>query len=426
MAWLSGWSIRYALTVTENSGSSLSDHQVELNLQGNDSGAAYYIDFDQYNSDGSDFRITQSDETTEEYYWKVSWDSVAKTAQIFFKASSLTASSNTTFYIYGANSNASSTSSYANTMTKIPDDMSDAICILHCDEGSGQLTDSSGNGQDTNVNTFQWRGSDGGGFQGDETYSFTGDCLQAVTGGTVEQAEIPYDPIWQTITSAGSIGFTIKFSSNGTKETIIKVGGINRFATFEIIRLENKKLRITWGNLVGTYGYVYSASTLNDDTWYDVVVAWNGLDIDIYLNSVLDNSGSMPVYMTHNGDDVTIGNNNQGWNLKDAYLDEIFVAARDLGADEIGDIHERRRYASTQPSVVVGALENVYDIWVDENASTSGSFVDAAAASGNHYAMSEASGSWNNSEESTSGSFVDQSGASGLWKDMTNKSDGVN
>jgi hypothetical protein len=56
--WLSGWSTRWPVTISEGSGNALTDHQVgSIIIQGNDPGAPNYVDFSVFQSGGIDARF---------------------------------------------------------------------------------------------------------------------------------------------------------------------------------------------------------------------------------------------------------------------------------------------------------------------------------------------------------------------------------
>ena len=104
MAWLSGWSYRRAVTITEQSGSTLTDYQVRIDLNSSN------FDFAKANADGSDIRFTADDGETLLPYWIEKWDSTSEEAVIWVKVPSLPANGQVTIYIYYGNSEAVSES----------------------------------------------------------------------------------------------------------------------------------------------------------------------------------------------------------------------------------------------------------------------------------------------------------------------------
>jgi len=101
--WNSSWDYKREITVTENSGSSLSNYSVLINVPYN---ANMKTDF-------SDLRFLDSTETNELGYW-IENKTDSTEAWIWVKVPSLTASSNTSVYMYYGNSGASSDSNVSN------------------------------------------------------------------------------------------------------------------------------------------------------------------------------------------------------------------------------------------------------------------------------------------------------------------------
>lgn len=109
--WNASWNYKKEVTITENSGSGLTDYQIPFNITYD---AKMQNDFD-------DLRFLNSAETTELNYWiedKVdgSW------AYVWVKVPSITASSNTSIYMYYGNSGASSGEASATSVFEIYDD----------------------------------------------------------------------------------------------------------------------------------------------------------------------------------------------------------------------------------------------------------------------------------------------------------------
>ena len=100
MAWLSGWSYRRKITITNNSSNDLTDYQVAIDLDSSN------FDFSKANSDGSDIRFTDSDGETLLSYWIESWDSANSKAKIWVKVPSIPASGSVDIYMYYGNSSA--------------------------------------------------------------------------------------------------------------------------------------------------------------------------------------------------------------------------------------------------------------------------------------------------------------------------------
>ena len=104
MGWLAGWAYRRAITITEQSGSDLTDYQVRIELNSSN------FDFSKANADGSDIRFTKDDGETLLPHWIEKWDSSNQQAVVWVKVPSIPANSDVTIYMYYGNSRAVSES----------------------------------------------------------------------------------------------------------------------------------------------------------------------------------------------------------------------------------------------------------------------------------------------------------------------------
>ena len=113
--WLGpNWDYRRAITVSNSGSADLTDYQVIIVLDGS-------FDFTKVKSDGSDIRITDSDELTEIPFWVESWDSVATHGVIWTKVPSVPMAG-TTIYMYYGNNSAVSASRGDSTFILFDDD----------------------------------------------------------------------------------------------------------------------------------------------------------------------------------------------------------------------------------------------------------------------------------------------------------------
>jgi len=110
MSWLSGWTYRRPITVTNNTTSALTNYQVLITID-----TASLISAGKMRSDGGDIRFTDSDGVTLINYWIESGINTTST-RIWVKVPSIPASGSTTIYIYYGNPSATSSSDFANTM----------------------------------------------------------------------------------------------------------------------------------------------------------------------------------------------------------------------------------------------------------------------------------------------------------------------
>lgn len=111
-AWKTGWTYRVKLT-TQNSkvNADLSNYPLYVNLADLGSGHGFWT---HVLSTGADLRVTSSDGTTELPIEVVAIDTTAKTGEVHFKASSIANATNSDFYLYYGNGDASA---YATSAT---------------------------------------------------------------------------------------------------------------------------------------------------------------------------------------------------------------------------------------------------------------------------------------------------------------------
>ena len=161
---LSGWTYSQSVTVAHsNISSTLSNFPVFVNLANMSTGFWTHV-----LSTGADVRVTLSDGTTETPFQLVNFNSSAQTGSLFFKASSLSTSTDTVFYIYYGNSSASAYSASATYGSQNVWD-SYSTAVYHLDDTSGGAADSTANGYNlttvTGTPTYNAGGLVGGGLQ---------------------------------------------------------------------------------------------------------------------------------------------------------------------------------------------------------------------------------------------------------------------
>lgn len=102
-----GWNYRRTVSVSNPGGIELTDYQVKITLDDT-------FNFENANSDGSDLRVTDSEEVTEIPFWIESWDAGLQQATIWVKVPSIP-TAGTTIYLYYGNATATSISNGLNT-----------------------------------------------------------------------------------------------------------------------------------------------------------------------------------------------------------------------------------------------------------------------------------------------------------------------
>jgi len=98
----SSWQYRNPITVSNSSGSTLSNFQVKVTLSSP-------FDFTKAKSDGSDIRVTASDGATSIPFWLESWNATSQAGSVWIQVPSIP-TTGTTVYIYYGNSAATSAS----------------------------------------------------------------------------------------------------------------------------------------------------------------------------------------------------------------------------------------------------------------------------------------------------------------------------
>jgi len=108
--WAAGdllFDYRRQITVTEQSGSGLTDYQILIELDSTN------FDFSHANEDGSDIRFHDGNNLLN--YWIEKWDSANQEAKIWVKVPSIPANSSTSFYMCYGNPNVASASNGEDT-----------------------------------------------------------------------------------------------------------------------------------------------------------------------------------------------------------------------------------------------------------------------------------------------------------------------
>ena len=107
------WRYRKAIQITEQTGNTLTNYQVKIEL------TTTNFDFTKAKSDGGDIRFTDSTGNLLDY-WIQYWNSTSGNAIIWVKIPTIPAGSTTTIYMYYGNPSASSQSSLLNVIEPLP------------------------------------------------------------------------------------------------------------------------------------------------------------------------------------------------------------------------------------------------------------------------------------------------------------------
>ena len=156
MAWLGTWAYRRKITVAASDvdeGQSDFPILLKLSISAGKTGVNVTDIFDEVGANRLKIAITSSNGTTQLYVESVEWDDTGETAEIHFKATSLSSGSVNEFYIYYDNTQADNTT-YVGVVGSTPGETvwdSTFVLVMHLAETAGNYLDSTSNDNDSNV-----------------------------------------------------------------------------------------------------------------------------------------------------------------------------------------------------------------------------------------------------------------------------------
>ena len=324
------WQYSREITVSENSGSTLTDYQVLLQLlDGN---------FPTTTSDGADIRFTDIN-GNELSYWIEKWDYPGKSASIWVKVPSIPANGKSTIKMYYGNPSAS-TSSNVETIREVDG----VVGSWHFDEGSGSaLKDSSGNGNDGEIYGATWVDGKYGkalSFDGVDDYVDLSSISSQTYPLTIE--------MWTKPDTTAPVGL---FDSAPGQQYVIRnylAGYIDWWDADPQVTLN--LVADEWAHLVFIF-------------WYN-----GNRQIDYYKNGVLQTSATGSTNSALAWTTFRLGNINSGkagW--YDGLIDEVRIYNRPLSDKEVLDLYNNygytrknypgkvlvRKYAFPEPTITL-------------------------------------------------------------------------
>ena len=343
MAWLSGWSHRYAVTLDNSlSPNAATGFQSHIAL------SAANFDFTKAKADGSDIRITDADQVTLLPFYLESYDGTSS-GSIWVKKS-LSATTVGTAYLYVGNSGASSVSSYDNTFGKFAAD-ANTLCLIHFDDGSGSSpVDATGTYTPSVVSgPPTWSGSDGGMWGGTNKQFATGSYV--TLNGSSQYVSVP--------------GLLDTWPAQGTIEGWWKSppsysGNPRIFSKWNAAPGSNGGIDLAWDSGgYGPAGALYfgidnvngymerpSQTIVAANTWYYIAVTWTGGEYSLYINGQKDadvnNNGLQPA--TGSANPFYLGAYPGGITLSACSFDEWRVSNVCRLPEEIRANYLRRAY----------------------------------------------------------------------------------
>ena len=300
-AWFDfNWLYRIPVTIT-NPGSTLSDYQVKVSLDGSFPGWSHA------KSDGSDIRFTASDGSTILPYWIESWSSPLAT--IWVKANTVAAGT-TTIYLYYSNAVATSASNGSTTFEFFDDFEGVTVPDPSKWTASG--------GAWNIVTATQQNGINGNVVQGittgfqilNSSYSGTDYILEAC-GSQVSGNE------W-------GLGFRV--------ENTLNYFTANHYQNLDYLYLYD------WVNGGAAVVANVNAGTINLNTWYKMTVKAHGSSFDVYVDDVLRINNASSI--SHSTGGVALFGEG-GTFATNAYFNDLRV----------------RKYAANEPSASIGNEE---------------------------------------------------------------------
>lgn len=266
MAWYDNdWSNRFKVTIDNTKVSAdLTDYTVYLELA--DIGAGHGF-WGNVNSDGSDIRITKSDETTEVPREIVNIDTTGKTGEVYFKASgTLSSTADTDFWVYYGNAGASEPA--ADSTYGSENVWTDYLAVWHLDSVNDS-TASGLNGTLTNSATID---------TSDRAFG-SGDSLNVTAGASDSR---------MTFTSQNLTDFTIHswIKRGSTGSSHIGVFGDTDYMWWRYY--SSTAWRIVWNNSGDKYSGVYWSAVQGQ--WINYVWTRSGSTNTMYVDGSQEDS----------------------------------------------------------------------------------------------------------------------------------------
>ena len=320
---LSGWSY-YSKVPIDNTGNSnaLTDYQVKVSLTSSN------FDFTKANSDGSDIRFTDSDQSTLLSYWIENYDSSGQTATIWVKVPSIPASATKDIYLYFGNSSATSASDIDNT-------------FIFGDDFEG-----------TSLDTNKWEVYGTGGGTGGTITVSTDHSKFGTQSAKIDDTSTDYGIAMRTV-PFGNLGLTGKFIN----EYWLYQDGNGGSEAPPLAYYQSDGTQAIWHNIYSEdYAYYdtdyrkYLAIIKSQWVKFKVIPDASTGKFDVYVNGTLEVSGGN----FRNSVSAIDYLDTMGWQGQTytSYIDGVRI----------------RKYASPEPTTSVGVLRtNSNTLWLGTN-----------------------------------------------------------
>ncbi|MBL4658036.1 MAG: DUF2341 domain-containing protein, partial [Flavobacteriales bacterium] len=327
-AQLIGWSYVMPVTITENSGSAISNHQVLITFN-----SQALISAGKMKSDGSDLRFaTNTTGDTLIDFWLESGINTANT-KVWVKVPAVAASSTKDIYLFYGNPSATTISSPANTFIRLIANLQYSASM---NENAGLTANdrSSNNITGTLMNAPSWTAG-----QCDSSaisYDGTNDYISCVTNSVLQ---------------FGTGDFSISIWVNGAN---LAVGGDNAFvdkyvsdSDYGWMLKERSGGVALLTNAGGSWEQTFGTNFIDDGAWHHVVASRSSTGNKIItIDNVQDLNYTTTARDVSSTRDLEIGRASTYNAYMEATIDEVYIYNKVLTTAEIADLYTQYTYAS--------------------------------------------------------------------------------
>jgi len=301
------WSYRASVTIAHGQvGGALTNLPVYVNLANMPSGFWTHA-----RSDCGDIRVTASDGVTELAREIVSCNNGGQTGELWFNASSLSNSSDTTFYIYYGNPGVSD---YATNATYGAQNVwtNGYAAVYHLPNGSTL----SANDSTSNANTGSITGATAGTGQLDGAASLSGSS-QYITIGNGSSLQITGD-----MTIQAWVKPTDDANSNG----IVGKTNSNIPAPYDFYLVQTTGVPRLWRGNGSTAANFDATAGVSNGVWSFIAVTMSGTSVTHYLNASTNGSGSLSTTIADSGTSARIGSRADSVTMFKGSMDEVQIS----------------------------------------------------------------------------------------------------
>jgi len=366
----SDWEYSKTVLVKENSGQTLTDYQVLLNLSGDDFPAEAKLD-------GSDLRFVDAGSGEELSYWVEKFDAANETGRVWVKVLEIPADGEAELKMLFGNPSVESASNGSAVFELF--DVLGIVAFWHLDEDSwsgeaGEVEDETGANNGTAKNgvntTTEGRFKRAGSFDGRNDFVDCGndESLDITTKATISA--------WINLKSGALADRPVIISkySYGEKSYYMQIFGDNK-----------PGFGYTKDNTYDTFFRLTSNDSIDYNNWLHVVFTFDNGEVVCYLNGEenKNGTGSDSIYVSdlklYIGCDHDAGDED----YFKGTIDEVMIYNRALSAEEIATIYKNytekmgsyynvRKYADPEPTVKIGEEDPTVAVSTDKTTYSTG------------------------------------------------------